>query len=180
MDRVLRTFGTLALCVATATGVFAAGEDSRQLQNYRLTDLEGEPHSLGERRGEVVVVNFWASWCAPCLKELPTLDAWHAEWQGRGASVAAISVDHDQRKARRFVEKKGLDLDVYHDGPEGLARELDLPSLPCTYVLDQDGNVALVSQGASDEDLERVRRTVEGLIGTSASAASSSNDGGAR
>lgn len=180
MDRFVRIVGILAICVSTATGVFAAGEDARQLSSYRLTDLEGEPHSLGERRGEVVVVNFWASWCAPCLKELPTLDAWHSEWQERGASVAAISVDRDERKARRFVEKEGLGLDVFHDGPEGLARDLDLPSLPCTYVIDQDGNVALVSQGSSDEDLERVRRTVEGLLGTSASAATSSSNGGAR
>ena len=180
MNQFARTLGILAICAATAIGVSAAGEDARQLETYRLTDLEGTQHSLGERRGEVVVVNFWASWCAPCLKELPTLDAWHSEWDGRGASVAAISVDKDERKARRFVEKEGLGLDVYHDGPEGLARDLDLPSLPCTYVIDQDGNVALVSQGSSDEDLERVRRTVEGLIGTSASAATTSSTGGAR
>ena len=178
MDRFSRTFGIVAICVATATGVTAADDDARLLQSYELTDLEGERHSLAERQGEVVVVNFWASWCAPCLKELPTLDAWNADWSGRGARVAAISVDREERNARRFVDKAGLELDVYHDGPDGLARELDLPFLPCTYVLDRNGEIALISGGSSEADLERVRRTVEGLLGTSASAEHSR--GGAR
>ena len=179
MERFARTFGILAIIASTATGVTAGGDDASVLQSYQLTDLEGSSRSLSDLRGEVVVVNFWASWCPPCLEELPTLDAWNSSWEGQGARVAAISVDSEERKARRFVDKAELQMDVFHDGPDGLASQLDIPFLPCTYVLDQNGEIALISGGSSEEELERVRRTVEGLLGTSASALSAS-DGGAR
>lgn len=169
----------LAIALVCAALPAVADEVESQLQGYELKDLEGASHSFAQNRGEVVVVNFWASWCAPCLKELPVFDRWHEDWSTRGARVAAISVDSSARKARNFVEKAGLGLDVYHDGPDGLARQLDLPYLPCTFVLDQEGRVALVSGGSSEEELERVYRTVEGLLGTSAAGGTPAS-GGAR
>lgn len=178
MDLFTRTLGALAIVVSVATGVVAS-DDAQRLTEYELTRFDGATHSLSEDAGEVVVVNFWASWCAPCLKELPVFDAWNSDWSTRGARVVAISVDHDARKARRFVEKTGLGLDFYHDGPDGLARELDLPFLPCTFVLDQAGEIVLVSGGSSEQELERVRRTVEELLGTSAANAAPGT-GGAR
>ena len=167
MDLITRTLGAFAIVAAAPTGV-VAGDDAERLLEYELARLDGETHTLAADAGDVVVVNFWASWCPPCLEELPTLDAWHDEWSSRGARVAAISIDRDERKARRFVEKTGLDLDLYLDGPDGLARELDLPFLPCTYVLDQDGEIVLVSGGSTEQELERVRRTVEGLLDSNA------------
>ena len=171
----------LALALVAAVPAFAGDDAAATLQGYELTDLDGATSSLADHHGEVVVVNFWASWCAPCLKELPVLDSWNTEWAGRGARVAAISVDNSAVKAARMVEKQDLGLDVYHDGPDGLARDLDLPWLPCTYVLDQSGQVVLVTGGSSDEELARVERTVEELLSKAASAAAiTSSNGGAR
>jgi thiol-disulfide isomerase/thioredoxin len=145
-----------------------AGDEASRLESYSLTDLDGDARTLAEYRGEVVVVNFWASWCAPCRKELPTLDAWNTEWSSRGARVAAISVDSDPDKARRFAEEAELGLELYHDGPDGLAKQLDLPYLPCTYVLDANGELVLVTGGSGEEELARVHRTVEQLLAGSA------------
>ena len=182
MNRNLSILAALVIGFVSAAPAGADDDDTRQLQSYVLTDLEGAEHSLREHRGEVIVVNFWASWCAPCLKELPILDSWHAEWAGRGARVAAISVDSNSKKARRFVDKAELGLDVYHDGPDGLARQLDLPFLPCTYVLDQSGDVVLISGGSSEEELDRIQRTVETLLSSSSAATltTTSTDGDAR
>jgi thiol-disulfide isomerase/thioredoxin len=180
MNRHLNILAALVTVAVFAAPSGADEDAASQLQSYQLTDLEGVEHSLREHRGEVVVVNFWASWCAPCLKELPMLDAWHAEWADRGARVAAISVDHNPKKARRFIDKAGLGLDVYHDGPDGLASQLDLPFLPCTYVLDQSGAVVLISGGSNDEELTRIQSTVEGLLSSSAALETASAHGGAR
>ena len=72
-----------------------------------MVDLAGESASLADYRGEVLVVNFWASWCAPCRDELPVLDAWNTEWAGTGARVVAVSLDKRIDNAKRFVADTG-------------------------------------------------------------------------
>ena len=110
-----------------------------------------------------MVVNFWASWCIECKKELPVLQSWDESWSDEEVAFVAISVDRERRKAERFVRRAELELPFYHDGVEGLAKQLDLPALPCTYVLAPDGSVALINAGTSDEDLARLKSEIEAL-----------------
>jgi peroxiredoxin len=148
-----------------AFGAAAAGDGSaRTLADYPLSGFDGKKVTLSSYRGDVVVVSFWASWCAPCRKELPVLDVWSAQWAGHGARVVAISIDTLARRARNFADEQNLTMPLFHDGPTGLARQLDLPSLPCTYVLDARGNVVAVIQSGSPEQLDTIRHTVEALM----------------
>jgi thiol-disulfide isomerase/thioredoxin len=160
--------GLALLLVALAAGfpTSAAADASSALRQHCLHDLHGEELDLSDLSGRIVVVNFWASWCKPCRTELPVFDAWHREIPADEVAFAAISIDQDVRKARRFVEREGLQLPVYHDGSDGLARELDLPYLPCTYLIDQAGRVVLVSSGATEEKLAELRRAIDGLRGS--------------
>jgi thiol-disulfide isomerase/thioredoxin len=162
---------------AIATGADARVEPGPALANHTLTSLDGSKTRLSSFRGEVVVVNFWASWCAPCRKELPIMNEWHNAWSGRGARVVAISIDKEMRKAKLFAEDMGLDLTVLHDDPSGLASMLDLPSLPCTYLLDQEGKVVAVIRSSSSGDLSRIRSKAEELITAGALSAA---EGGTR
>jgi thiol-disulfide isomerase/thioredoxin len=153
------------LISAAVAGVAAAGTDPRELlASHTLKSLDGTETTLASYRGEVVVVNFWASWCAPCRKELPLLDGWDEAWSGRGARVVAISIDEDLRNAKRFAEQADLSLNVFHDGPAGLAKSLDLPSVPCTYLIDRDGNVVSVIRSSSKSDLENLQHSVESML----------------
>lgn len=142
----------------------AADDRGARLRARALTTVEGRPATLAAWEGEVLVVNFWATWCAPCRAELAQLDAWNTGWTPRGARVVAVSLDTDRERAQRFVTDQELGLTVLHDGPDGLARELDLPAVPTTYVLDREGAVVLEVQGSSARDLDRLRRTVEQLL----------------
>jgi peroxiredoxin len=109
------------------------------------------------------------------------MDGWQKAWSDRGARVVAISVDKEQHKARRFAEQAKLSLTVFHDGPSGLAKKLDLPSLPCTFVLDRQGNAVMVVESSSKEDLARVLSKVESLLITPTKAGMSAiTDGGLR
>ena len=133
------------------------------LARHELRTAAGETMMLNSLRGEVVVVNFWASWCKPCKKELRLLDEWAADLSRQGVRVAAVSIDRDPRKAEKFVDAAGLSLPIYFDGPDGLASTLDLPSLPCTVLVDGSGNVVEVIQDGSLDSLRALRGTAESL-----------------
>lgn len=156
---------TGAIVAAAAPGR-AASDAARTLADYQLTSLDGAATTLAAYRGQVLVVNFWATWCQPCRKELPMMDGWNTAWAGRGARVVAISIDGDARHARRFVADEKLSLTVLHDGPDGLARELDLSAIPSTFLLDRDGRVVTVIRGSAAGDLAALRRRVEAMLNT--------------
>lgn len=136
----------------------------RVMSQHPLRTIEGRTLSLKDLRGEVVVVSFWASWCGPCRKELPRLDALHTSIAGRGGRVIAVSIDLDAQNVRRFVRSHRLSLPVVHDGPDGLARELDLPHVPFTVVLDRGGAVALTASGAGEGAIQAVVKTTRQLM----------------
>lgn len=162
MRSVLPALGALAL----AAGPVSAGEFDAWgpvLVKHELRALDGSTMALAALQGEVTVVNFWASWCKPCRKELLELDGMTRRLEPSGVRVLAVSIDRDVRKAERFIRGEGLTLPVYHDGPDGLARELDLPWLPCTVVMDRAGRVVRVDRGGDPATLEALEAAVQSL-----------------
>ena len=157
---IVLTCGTdIAHAESLASGDAARAATARTLLEGRgLQRLDGRAWRLADHRGEVVVVNFWASWCRPCRKELPQLDALHTEIAERGGQVIAISIDANADNARRFVRTHKLSLPVVHDGPGGLANLLDLDRIPFTLVLDRSGAVAYAGDGSNAEKLNEVVR----------------------
>lgn len=161
---------TLALSAVAGRPATVAGQSwdgekaSQALANHPLKSFAGAETRLSSYRGEIIVVNFWASWCAPCRTELPILNRWHQAWAGRGARVVAISIDKESRRARSFAEKANLSMTVLHDGPDGLAKTLNLPSLPCTFLLDREGNVVSVVRTSTLKDLDALEQKVEFLL----------------
>lgn len=169
MTRV-RTFSKWAAGIALAaamTADVASAEDTVDvsvLRGYALEDLEGKPFRLADAAGEVVVVNFWASWCAPCRKELPLLNALHDELTAQNGRVVTISIDRHLDKAMDFVLQHDLSLPVYHDGPDGLARVLDLDAVPFTIVLGRDGTVAHVSRKSGEDMVKGLKDVTAALL----------------
>jgi len=184
---MLITAIVVVLLGSLATAPASAGSKADDvLADYTLTSFDGKKMKLSSLKGEVVVVNFWASWCTPCRDELPLMNEWHDAWADRGGRVVAISIDKDARKARRFAEQAKLSVDLYHDGPSGLASKLDLPSLPCTFLLDRNGKVVSVIRSSSDKELAKLQQTAESLLASGRNAnvqkagAGASADGGSR
>ena len=169
-----------AISVMAATGIAQADTKSDPLSTHTLAALDGKTTTLAKYRGEILVVNFWASWCAPCRRELPLLDQWNSAWTGRGARVITISIDTDAKKAKRFVEEMKLTLPVMHDGPQGLARTLDIPSVPYTLLLDRDGNVVGEVKGSNDSDIAALERKVESMLATRGVPQEAGMSGGSR
>jgi thiol-disulfide isomerase/thioredoxin len=153
-----------ALSVMAAASAARAGSNRDTLASYKLTSFDGKSTTIASYRGEVVVLNFWASWCAPCRRELPLFDQWNSAWTGRGARVIAVSIDSDARNAKHFAEEMKLTLPVMHDGPEGLARMLDIPSVPFTLLLDRDGNIIGEVRGSTESEVAALGKKVETMI----------------
>ena len=149
--------------VAPGIGVSAATVQ-RALREHALRTLDGKTLTLDALHGEVVVVNFWASWCPPCRHELARLDALNTDIARRGGRVVAISVDADPANARRFVARQKLKLLVAHDGPDGLARTLDLTHLPFSMVLDREGQVSFTTLGGSETSVSSLVERTQQLV----------------
>jgi thiol-disulfide isomerase/thioredoxin len=142
------------------------------LRRHALQGLNGESLTVGKLQGEVVVVNFWASWCRPCRRELPALDTLHRDLVKKGGRVVAISIDLDRKNVQRFVKTNSIQLPVYYDSSQYLARWIDLSHIPYTVVLDRSGNIVYTTPdtGGELDELTSVTRKLLGAKGLAASA----------
>jgi cytochrome c biogenesis protein CcmG/thiol:disulfide interchange protein DsbE len=143
----LRTTAIVAAVVATAFGyVRLADEKGYALRpgtaapGFRLPSLEGGHVDLAAFRGRVVLLNFWATWCAPCVAEMPSLERLHRALGPEGLAVVTVSADDDPAALRDFVKRYGLTMPVLLD-PEGseAGRAYRTTGYPETFVLDASG-----------------------------------------
>lgn len=123
----------------------------------------GEAVTLAKFKGKVVVLNFWASWCGPCIAEMPTLDALQADLGPAGLEVVAVSLDRDGiKQAAPFFRKTGVkNLALYTDRLSDLFQELNGSALPTTYILDRDGRVVSVYVGATNWVSPRIKAELQ-------------------
>jgi peroxiredoxin len=130
---------------------------------FSLPTLDGRgSRTLDSYRGQVVVLNYWASWCAPCRAESPLLERWHRRLGRRGGTVLGVDTDDVRSDAQAFVRRYGLTYPMLRDAEGATKEEFGVVALPETLVLDRAGRVAAVIRGAAtDEDL---RRAVEPLL----------------
>jgi thiol-disulfide isomerase/thioredoxin len=121
-------------------------------------------HSFSADRGQVVVIDAWATWCAPCVRSLPQLQALRRDYAKRGVRVYAVSVDEDRAQIPTFLAAARVDLPVLID-PGGFVLEdkLKLKQMPTTWVVDRNGHVRF-TQESFDGNLEEIRAQVDALL----------------
>jgi thiol-disulfide isomerase/thioredoxin len=164
---------TLALVVlgsacATTGGAASSGEAS--LVGQRMPDLtvaelrSGRPLALAALRGKVVLLDIWASWCAPCKDELPLLDDLARRLAGKGVEVVAISIDEDRQAAEEFLaSRKSWALTLAHDPQGRVPDRLQPPKMPTSYVIDARGILRHLNAGFERGDLEVIESKLREL-----------------
>jgi cytochrome c biogenesis protein CcmG/thiol:disulfide interchange protein DsbE len=151
--------GLLAIGSAPPAGA-RLGEPAPQ---FDLADLDGNPLRLSDLRGRPVLVNFWASWCAPCVEEFPLLRDAHDRYAGEGLVVVGIVFRDGSEAARAFMARMGARWQAAIDPGEETARRYGIYAPPETFFIDRDGVVAGRQIGQlSAADLERGLTTIMG------------------
>lgn len=173
MDRrrwIART-GSWALGLALAQRVRAEAAPSRRpwprgtaTPALELPDLDGRAWRLAERRGRVVALNFWASWCQPCREEMPSLELMAQRHEAEGLEVVALNFKEGGGTIRRFLETTPLGLPVLRDADGLAARAFGVRIFPSTVFIGRDGRAAFTVVGAADWTVEPARSWVRALM----------------
>lgn len=142
-----------------ATGLIRPDtEESSDYQasyDFKLTDYEGHLVNGSEFSGKTVFLNFWATWCPPCVAELPDIDALY-EQMGDEVAFVLISVDKDPETARQFMAKKGYQVPVYFLA-DNLPAAYNPSSIPTTYVLSPEGKILVTQHGMAKYNSDKFK-----------------------
>lgn len=138
--------GALAVALLSAiSGCTAAPAASvgDPVPAYQARSLDGEAVTLAGLHGEVVLLNVWATWCYPCRREMPAIEALHRELGGDGLAVVAVSIDGAgaEPEIRAFLEEFGISFAVLHDPEQRIVRAFATRGVPETFLIDRDGTL---------------------------------------
>ena len=147
--------------------VFAASAEKLIAQpapDFSLKSLSGENLRLSEYRGEIVLVNFWASWCGPCREQMEVLSDLHAEFHDQGLNILSVSIDRKSRRATNLLEKLQPEFPVLLDDRKTVSRLYDLGDMPFTMLVDHSGAVRAVYTGFKNEDVQAYQTQIAALM----------------
>lgn len=129
--------------------------------NWKLSNSEGQVLDFKDVEGKVVIVNFWATWCPPCVAEIPSLQELYADY---GDKIEFVFVAHDEReKVKNFLNKKEYNFPVYFEkssSPDVLSVE----SIPTTFIIDKKGKIVVKKKGAANWNSTTTRELLENLL----------------
>ena len=129
-----------------------------------LPDLEGETFRLADHRGEVVLVNFWATWCPPCRKEMPSMQRLWEAWKGRPFRVVAVDVGEEESAAWAFAATEDLTFTILLDNDSAVSRAWGVRGLPTTFLIDPAGRIAFTAIGERTWDEPQMLQKMEALF----------------
>lgn len=149
---------TLIAILVTASLV-QASEPGKPAPAWKLKDLEGKKVSLEDFKGKIVVLNFWATWCPPCVKEVPDFIALQKQYGADGVAFVGVAVDDDKKDLKKFIEKEGVNYPILISTDKVLKDYGDVGMIPTTFVIDREGKITakhagLVEKAVLEADLK--------------------------
>lgn len=168
MAAIIRTAISLSLTLglmSTSSQLYAV-EEGEQVPDFDLPSIyEGQASiSLASLEGKTIYVDFWASWCAPCLVSLPQYNELYHKYRDQGLEIVAINVDNPMEDGLDFLEETPLDFLIPAD-PEGDAAELfGVIGMPSSYLIAPDGEVKLVHMGFRSGDIELIEAEIQKVL----------------
>lgn len=163
--------GALVVGLALTPALKPVGVESAA-PDFRAVDvMTGDTVDLDRYEDEVVLLNIWATWCTPCVTEMPSIQRLHDALAGHGLKVVAVSVDGgDSESVRAWAQERGLTFDILHDRTGRIERDYQTTGVPESFVIDRDGIIVKKVIGAAEWDHPTQVDLMRRLLGVDAQA----------
>lgn len=164
INKVKLLFFIIPILGLLATTSFAEHLDQIS-SSCALTTLDGKStHNLQELKGKVVYVDFWASWCPPCVKSFPFLNQLNHDMKEQGLHVIGINLDEKVTDAKEFLAKHPVDFSIAADPSKQCAKVFELMAMPTSYLIDRKGTIRHIHQGFRPGETEELRALITQLV----------------
>jgi peroxiredoxin len=137
---------------------------AKAAEDFTLPTLNGGTFRLADQRGKVVLVNFWATWCPPCLEEMPAMERLWRKHKDAGFMLVAVSVDTDPTKVAPFVTEHRLTFPIALDTKMSVAEKYGVRALPSSFILGKEGGLVALALGPRHWDNTASHRLVEAMV----------------
>ena len=154
---------TLAAVIMTGAA-FAGGDTGRPAPAFTLTELNGQPAALSQFKGQVVMVNFWATWCGPCQQEMPLLDQMYKKFKPAGFTLLGVNVDKEAPPVRELLARKPVSFPVLLDPANQVSKAYHVDEMPSTVIIDRKGEIRYVHRGYRPGDENEYQDRIRQLI----------------
>lgn len=155
---------SLALALAAPALAASAPPAGSAAPDFTLRAADGRNVRLEELRGQVVLVNFWATWCGPCREEMPRLNALYEKYRKSGFVLLGVNIDDDPHAALATAAKLGVSFPVLLDTDKKVSKLYDLSTMPSTVVIDRDGKMRFVHRGYRAGTEGEYEQQIRGLL----------------
>jgi peroxiredoxin len=145
--KLKNSFIALVFGVFAASSLAASSMEGQVAPDFALKSSTGENLRLSEYRGDVVMINFWATWCGPCRQEMPLLDELYSRYQRVGFNLLGVNIDDDSSRAMGMIEDLGVNFPVLFDDRKEVSKLYDVEAMPVTVIVDREGTVRYVHHG---------------------------------
>ena len=155
----------LALVLCLFASASLAEGDNIAAPNFQVENIvDGKPLRLDQLRGKVVYLDFWASWCGPCLKSFPFMEELHRQYKDRGLVVVAVNLDQELADAQKFLQENPVTFFIGQNAQGDIAELYDVAAMPSTYIIDADGVIKVVHRGFKSSDKQTLTALIADLL----------------
>jgi peroxiredoxin len=164
MKKVARIVMPGVFAFLAAVSLAASSLEGTAAPDFALKSAGGENLRLSEYRGDVVMINFWATWCGPCRQEMPLLDDLFSRYERVGFRLLGVNIDDDSRRAMQMMEELGVSFPVLFDEKKEVSRLYQVEAMPVTVLVDRTGTVRHVHHGYKPGYEEKYLTEIRSLL----------------
>lgn len=159
-----RFLGITLVCVLGLFCLSLNAEAAKKAPDFNLKDLDGKTLNLANFKGEVVYLDFWATWCPPCRKSFPWMEQMHNRYKDLGLKIVAVSLDGKRSVIDKFLKANPVSFIILQDPKGQVADAYKLKGMPSSYLIDRNGNIRISHTGFRESDKTKLESSFKELL----------------